>query len=206
MTLYGSTGKILEVNLTKNKISTIPPNKSDYKNYIGGSGLATKLLYPDFTKDLDPLSPENPLGFFNGPLVGTRTPNCGRHVVIAKSPATNIFGESNSGGKFGTYLKFLGYDGLIFRGKAEEPVSLTIIDEDINIESAKDHWGKNVFEVEKFLNEKYNKVSSFATIGVAGENLVKIAALMNDGDRAAGRTGLGAVMGSKNLKSIMKRN
>ncbi|MHA1737367.1 MAG: aldehyde ferredoxin oxidoreductase N-terminal domain-containing protein, partial [Candidatus Heimdallarchaeota archaeon] len=70
MTLYGSTGKILEVNLTKNKISTIPPNKSDYKNYIGGSGLATKLLYPDFTKDLDPLSPENPLGFFNGPLVG----------------------------------------------------------------------------------------------------------------------------------------
>ncbi len=206
MTLYGSTGKILEINLTKNKISTIPPNKSDYKNYIGGSGLATKLLYPDFTKELDPLSPENPLGFFNGPLVGTRTPNCGRHVVIAKSPATNIYGESNSGGKFGTYLKFLGYDGLIFRGKAEEPVSLTIIDEDINIESAKDHWGKNVFDVEKFLNEKYNKVSSFATIGVAGENLVKIAALMNDGDRAAGRTGLGAVMGSKNLKSIVLKS
>jgi len=206
MTLYGITGKILEVDLTKNKISKIPPNKSDYKSYIGGSGLATKLLYPDLTKELDPLSPKNPLGFFNGPLVGTRTPNCGRHVVVAKSPQTNIFGESNSGGKFGTFLKFLGFDGIIIRGKAEEPVSLTIIDEDINLESAKDLWGKNVFDVEKLLNEKYNKVSSFATIGVAGENLVKIAALMNDGDRAAGRTGLGAVMGSKNLKSIVLKS
>ncbi|HUT82936.1 MAG TPA: aldehyde ferredoxin oxidoreductase family protein [Candidatus Bathyarchaeia archaeon] len=203
MALNGNTGKVLEVDLTNEKISTMNPPKNDYREFIGGSGLAAKLIFNELTKELDPLSPENPLIFFNGPLVGTKVPNCGRHVVLAKSPLTNILGEANSGGKFGAYLKFLGYDGIIFRGKAKKPVMLMIFDKNIELIDATHLWGKNVFEVEKILKQRFEKVSSFATIGIAGEKLVKVAALMNDGDRAAGRTGMGAVMGSKNLKAIV---
>ncbi|NHJ38489.1 MAG: aldehyde ferredoxin oxidoreductase family protein, partial [Asgard group archaeon] len=125
------------------------------------------------------------------------------HVVCAKSPLTNIWGEANSGGKFGAYMKFLGYDGIIFRGKAEEPKALLIFNNDIALIDAAFLWGKNVFDVEKELEQRFEKISSFATIGVAGEKKVKVAAVMNDGDRAAGRTGMGAVMGSKNLKAIV---
>ncbi|MBN1328257.1 MAG: aldehyde ferredoxin oxidoreductase family protein [Candidatus Heimdallarchaeota archaeon] len=203
MTIKGNTGKVLEVDLTTEKISILNPLENDYKEFLGGSGLAAKLIYNDLTKELDPLSPENPLIFFTGPLVGTKVPNCGRHVVLAKSPLTNILGEANSGGKFGAYLKFLGFDGILIRGKAKSPVMLIIFDKNIEIIDAVHLWGKNVFEVEKILKQRYEKISSFATIGIAGEKLVKVAALMNDGDRAAGRTGMGAVMGSKNLKAIV---
>ncbi len=203
MTIFGNTGKILEVNLTEEKISTIKPDPEVYRKFIGGSGIAAHILFDRLSKDLDPLSPENPLGFFTGPLSGTKTPSCGRHVVCAKSPLTNIWGEANSGGKFGAYMKFLGFDGLVFTGKASEPKSLMIFDKDIAIVDAAYLWGKNVFDVEKELKQRFEKISSFATIGVAGEKQVKIASVMNDGDRAAGRTGMGGVMGSKNLKAIL---
>jgi aldehyde:ferredoxin oxidoreductase len=203
MDMNGNTGKILEIDLTSGKFNNIQPNKEDYQLFIGGSGLAAKLMYHQLTKELDPLSPENPLAFFTGPLTGTKVPNCGRHVVCSKSPLTKIWGEANSGGKFGTYLKFIGFDGLIFKGKAATPQALIIFDKDIALIDASFLWGKNVFDVEKELKHRFEKVSSFATIGVAGEKLVKYAAVMNDGDRAAGRTGMGAVMGSKNLKAII---
>jgi aldehyde:ferredoxin oxidoreductase len=203
MGLKGNTGKILVVNLSDEKFVTYNPSEDVYRQFIGGSGLAAKLLYKHLTKELDPLSPENYLAFVTGPLTGTKTPNCGRHVVCAKSPLTNIWGEANSGGKFGTYLKFVGYDGLVFHGKASSPKALMIIDKDIVLMNAQFLWGKNVFEVEKELKKRFEKMSSFATIGVAGEKQVKVAAVMNDGDRAAGRTGMGAVMGSKNLKAIV---
>ncbi|NHJ47490.1 MAG: aldehyde ferredoxin oxidoreductase family protein [Asgard group archaeon] len=203
MELKGNTGKILVVNLSDEKFVTYNPSKDDYRQFIGGSGLAAKLLYKHLTKELDPLSPENYLAFVTGPLTGTKTPNCGRHVVCAKSPLTNIWGEANSGGKFGTYLKFVGYDGLVFHGKASSPKILIIFDKEIALMDASFLWGKNVFDVEKELKQRFEKMSSFATIGVAGEKQVKVAAVMNDGDRAAGRTGMGAVMGSKNLKAIV---
>ncbi len=203
MTVYGNTGKILEVDLTNEKIKTTNPPEELYRKFIGGSGIAAALLYDSLTANLDPFAPENPLGFFTGPLVGTKVPNCGRHVVCAKSPATNIWGEANSGGKFGAYMKFLGFDGIIFRGKAKTPQLLLILDDDILLMDATYLWGKNIFEVEKELYHRFEKMSSFAAIGTAGEKLVKIAAVMNDGDRAAGRTGLGAVMGSKKLKTIV---
>ncbi len=206
MNFYGNTGKILEINLTTKKISILKPKEELYRLFIGGSGLAAAILFERLTKELDPLSPENPLGFFNGPLVGTKAPNCGRHVVCAKSPATNIWGESNSGGKFGAYMKFLGYDGIIISGKSPEKTYITIFDDQIEFHEASKLWGKGSFEVGDILEEKHEKISSYATIGKAGENLSTIASLMNDGDRAAGRTGLGTVMGSKNLKAIALRS
>lgn len=206
MNFFGNTGKILEIDLTTEKISTMKPKEELYRQYIGGSGLAAAILFDRLTKELDPLSPENPLGFFNGPLVGTKAPNCGRHVVCAKSPATNIWGESNSGGKLGAFMKFLGYDGMIFSGKSSKPTYITIFDDVIDFHDASELWGKGSFEIGDLLEEKHGKISSYATIGKAGENLSTIAALMNDGDRAAGRTGLGTVMGSKNLKAIALRS
>ena len=206
MNFYGNTGKILEINLTSQKTSITTPKEELYRKFVGGSGLAAAILFERLSADLDPLSPENPLGFFAGPLVGTKAPNCGRHVVCAKSPATNIWGEANSGGKFGAYMKFLGYDAIIITGKATKPIYITIIDDKIEFHDAKDLWGKGSFEVGDILQEKHGHISSYATIGQAGENLSTVAALMNDGDRAAGRTGLGAVMGSKNLKAIALRS
>ncbi|MBD3189714.1 MAG: aldehyde ferredoxin oxidoreductase [Candidatus Heimdallarchaeota archaeon] len=206
MTIKGNTGIILEIDLTTSNIKEVEIKSEHYRKYLGGSGLAAKLFYPLLSKDLDPLSPENPLGFFTGPLVGTRAPNCGRHVVCAKSPATGIWGESNSGGKFGSYLKFLGFDALIFKGKAKKPTILKIFDEEIELQEASDLWGKNVYAFEKAISDRFDKISSFACIGQAGENLVKVASVMNDGDRAAGRTGMGAVMGSKKLKGILLRS
>ncbi|MFW9924315.1 MAG: aldehyde ferredoxin oxidoreductase family protein, partial [Candidatus Thorarchaeota archaeon] len=202
MDIFGNTGKILEINLNTRENSILQLSDDIYRKYIGGSGIAAYVLFDRLTKELDPFSPENPLGFFVGPLVGTKIPNCGRHVVCAKSPATNIWGEANSGGKFGAFLKFLGYDGLIISGKCAKPTYLTLINDKIEFHDAKDLWGKGSFEVGEYLEEKHGKISSYAAIGVAGEKLVKYAALMNDGDRAAGRTGMGAVMGSKNLKAI----
>jgi aldehyde:ferredoxin oxidoreductase len=206
MTLLGNTGKILEINLTKEKTNIIKLGESAYRRFLGGSGLAAYLLYDKLTKQLDPLSAENPLAFFTGPLVGTKTPNCGRHVVCAKSPLTGIWGEANSGGKFGAYMKFLGFDGLLFTGKAKTPVYVTIFDEGIEIRDGNKLVGLDSFEVGKKLEQQHEKISSYACIGLAGENLVKIASVMNEGDRAAGRTGMGAVMGSKNLKAIALRS
>ncbi len=206
MNFFGNTGKILEINLTTKNVSILNPKEELYRQFVGGSGLAAAILFDRLTKELDPLSPENPLGFFAGPLVGTKAPNCGRHVVCAKSPATNIWGEANSGGKFGAYMKFLGYDGIIITGKSTKPTYITIFDDKIEFHEATDLWGKGSFEVGDILEEKHGKISSYATIGQAGENLSTIAALMNDGDRAAGRTGLGTVMGSKNLKAIALRS
>ncbi|MEA2069773.1 MAG: aldehyde ferredoxin oxidoreductase family protein [Asgard group archaeon] len=203
MEFNGSTGKILEIDLSTEKIIIKKPNYETYKQFLGGSGLAAALLYPYLSKALDPFDGKNPLGFFNGPLTGTRTPNCGRHVVCAKSPLTNIWGEANSGGKFGAYLKFCGYDGLIIKGKAKEPLLLHITNDDEKLISGSNLWGKNVFEVDDTLLQKYGKKISYATIGRGGENKVLFSSVMNEGDRAAGRTGLGAVMGSKKLKAII---
>mgnify|MGYP000704591833 CR=1 FL=1 len=199
----GYMGKILKVNLSASKISEEPLNMSFARMFLGGSGLACRILYDMIDKDTDPLGPDNPLIFMTGPLTGTLAPSCGRYVVCAKSPLTGIWGEANSGGKFGPMLKFSGYDGIVIIGRSEKPVYLSIINGSAELRPAEHLIGKTTFETQEIIAEEVGeKRVSVACIGPAGENLVKYAAIMNDGGRAAGRTGMGAVMGSKNLKAI----
>ena len=195
--------KILKINLTSKEISDINLETNEYELFIGGAGLAAKILYPMLNESIDPLGPENPLLFMAGSLAGTLAPNCGRHLVCARSPLTGIWGESNSGGFWGAELKLAGWDGILIIGKSQQPVYILVNDEHVEIKDAKNFWGKNVLETESAIKEELNipKVK-IASIGIGGENLVKFAAVMNDEGRAAGRTGMGAVMGSKNLKAI----
>lgn len=202
--MKGYKGKLLEVDLEKEKAKERELKEELAKKYLGGSGLAAKLLYNQITKDLDPLGPENPLAFINGPFVGGQVPSAGRHAVCAKSPLTGIWGESNSGGFFGTILKMAGYDGVIINGRAEDPVYISIVDEEAEIKDASENWGSGFYETQDALKEEAgSKRARVAAIGQAGENQVRYAAVMNDHGRAAGRTGMGAVMGSKNLKGIL---
>ncbi len=202
----GFWGKLLRVNLSNSTIveEEIPEEKM--KMYLGARGLGSKYLVDEVDPNVDPLSPENKLIFAPGPLSGTTAPTGGRYDVITKGPLTGTIAASNSGGFFGAELKFAGYDMVIIEGKAEKPVYLSIKDNEVKIEDASDLWGKDVHETTDLLLEKFgDKRAKVACIGPAGEKLVKFAAIMNDKDRAAGRTGVGAVMGSKNLKGIVVR-
>ncbi len=201
--LKGYIGKILQVDLAKGKFSTIPINEEWAKLFLGGSGYAARFLYDKLSKDLDPLSPENPLLFMTGPLTATPAPTAGRYIVCSKSPLTNIWGESSSGGQFGAEIKYAGYDGILFLNKSENPVYLLINGDNVELKDAKKLWKKDAFETqEKIKEENDSPTMKVAAIGIAGVNLVRFAAIMNDEGRAAGRTGMGAVMGSKNLKAI----
>jgi aldehyde:ferredoxin oxidoreductase len=203
---YGWNRKVLKVNLTTGNILTEPISEEILKNYLGGRGINIKVLYDTTNKDTDPLGPDNPLIFGTGPLTGTIVPSSGRHNITAKSPLTGILGDSNSGGFWGAELKQAGYDQIIITGKAERPVFLKIINEKVEICNAEHLWGKNVWETEKLIKEELRDDDvQIASIGQAGENLVKISGIMNNLSRAAGRTGMGAVMGSKKLKAVVVR-
>ena len=203
---YGWNRKVLKVNLTTGNIIIEPISEDILKNYLGGRGMNIKALYDTTNKNTDPLGPDNPLIFGTGPLTGTIVPSSGRHNITARSPLTGILGDSNSGGFWGAELKQAGYDQIIITGKAERPVYLKIINEKVEICNAEPLWGKNVWETEKLIKENLadNDVQ-IASIGQAGENLVKISGIMNNLSRAAGRTGMGAVMGSKKLKAVVVR-
>lgn len=200
----GYCGKILRVNLTDKTVSTLIPDEKDLKEFIGGAGLAVKLQYEMRTFDADPLSPENVLMLMTGPLTGTRAPSTSRLEFCARSPLTGIWGESNSGGRMATYLKYTGWDGVIIEGASEKPVYVKI---DVNggeIIDADEMWGKGCYEAQEMLEkEAGEKRVATAVIGPAGENLVKYACVQVDNSRHAGRTGMGAVMGSKKLKGIV---
>ena len=200
--MSGFMGKILRVNLTNGKISEEPLPREDARKFLGGSGLATKYLFDEVKKGTDPLGPENKLIFMTGPLTGTISPSSGKFNAVTKSPLTGLWGQSNSGGKWGRDFKKCGYDGLIIEGRSESPVYLVIEDDQVELRDAKEFWGKNVFETTGLMKERLGKKFNIACIGIAGENLVKYAAIMNDLHRAFGRGGFGAVMGSKNLKAI----
>ena len=201
--MNGYTGKIIRVDLT-NKIIKIEKLNMDYaKNYIGGRGLGSKYLCEEIDPQIDALSPENKLIFMTGPVTGTNATCAGRFNVVAKAPLTGTIGAGNTGGYFGPELKFAGYDGIIFEGKANNPVYLHINDDLVELKDAKHIWGKNVFETTDILLNENEEDAKVACIGPAGEKLVLFAAVMNDKDRAAGRSGLGAVMGSKNLKAVI---
>jgi aldehyde:ferredoxin oxidoreductase len=205
--MSGYMGKLLVVNLTNSELKDEPIDFTIAHDFVGGAGYAARYLYDELGPDTDPLGPDNPLMFMTGPLVGTRAPSCGRHEVCALSPLTGIWGESNSGGFWGAELKFAGYDGIVVRGRAEKPVWLSIVEgQPPTLHDASGLWGLDTYETQQRLRDELgDQKMRVASIGPAGENLVLYAAVMNDHGRAAGRTGMGAVMGSKNLKAIAVR-
>jgi aldehyde:ferredoxin oxidoreductase len=204
--MYGWTGKTLRVNLTERRASVEPTNERWAREFVGGRGLGARYLYEEVNPRVDPLSPENKLIFATGPLTGTNA-SCGaRYMVITKGPLTGTITTSNSGGHWGPELKFAGYDLLILEGRAGSPVTLWIEDDRVGIRDASHLWGKTVWETEDTLRAELGAPDAIvASIGPAGERGVLFACIMNDKHRAAGRSGVGAVMGSKNLKAIAVR-
>lgn len=201
--MYGNWGKFLRVNLSTGEVKVEEYEEELAKKWLGSRGLAIYFLLKEMDPKVDPLGPENKLILTPGPLSGTSAPTGGRYNVVTKSPATGFITMANSGGYFGAELKFAGWDGIIVEGKAEKPVYIYIKDEHVEIRDASHLWGKVVSETEEAIRKEIgSKKVRIALIGPAGENLVKFAAIMNDGHRAAGRAGVGAVMGSKNLKAI----
>ena len=199
----GNTGKTLLVDLSRDKIIIEPTNEEFAATYVGGSGYACRLALDHLTVSTEPLGPENVLIFATGPLVGTAAPNMGRHVVCARSPLTRLWGESYSGGLFGAKMKFAGFDVIIVKGRAAKPTYISVKDGKAELRKAAQLMGEDTQSTQALIKEELNDVTaSVSCIGKGGENLVKYAAIMNDWNRAAGRTGLGAVMGSKNLKAI----
>jgi aldehyde:ferredoxin oxidoreductase len=200
--MYGWTGTVLRVNLTKQTITREPTNLKDAKMFIGARGLATKLMFDEVDPNVDPLSPDNKLIIAPGPLSGTFAPSMGRYDVVTKGPLTGAIAASNSGGSFGPEVKFAGYDMIVFEGKAEKPVYIWIKDEQVEIRDASGLWGKSVPDTTDAVRAATDEDAKVACIGPAGEKLVLLANIMNEMHRAAGRSGVGAVMGSKNLKAI----
>ncbi|MDT8272438.1 MAG: aldehyde ferredoxin oxidoreductase family protein [Desulfomonilia bacterium] len=200
----GYAGKFLLVNLTDKSCTDFSVDDQILKKFIGGSCLAAKLFLDRYPVDVDPLAPECPLMIMTGPMVGSGFPGTSRFSICAKAPQTGIWGESACGGTFGPDLKRAGYDGIVIEGKAPSPVYLSITDEGPQIIDAAWLWGKDIYEVTNIFKEMNSSFKVLA-IGPAGENLVKIAAIGNDKGHFSGRTGLGATMGSKNLKAIVVR-
>lgn len=200
-------GKLLVVDLTTGDLYDETVDETAARDLVGGAGFAARYLYDRLPPGTDPLGPENILMFVTGPLVGTRAPSCGRYEVCGLSPLTGIWGESNSGGFWGPELRFAGYDGVVVRGRAERPVWLSIVDgQPPALHDAAGLWGLDSYESQERLRQELgDRRVRVACIGPAGENRVLFAAVMNDHGRAAGRTGLGAVMGAKNLKAIAVR-
>ncbi|MCW3975661.1 MAG: aldehyde ferredoxin oxidoreductase family protein [Candidatus Bathyarchaeota archaeon] len=201
----GYAGKFLRLNLTDKKATTLPLTKEMARMLIGGNGFAVKILYDELKAGIDPLGPENKVVFANGPIQGTIIPTAGRNVVASKSPATGGFFDSYGGGCFGPELKYAGYDGIIVEGQAKEPTYVTVNDDDIEFKDASHLWGKMTFETQEILRKEIGDPKIQITcIGPGGEKLVKFAAVIW-GARAAGRGGVGAVLGSKKLKAISVR-
>jgi len=202
----GWTGKRLRIDLSRGTTSVEEIGESYRKKWLGGRGFNSELLYREVGPDVDPLGPENLLIFGVGPLTGTFAPSSGRTTVTARSPLGGGFGDSNMGGHWGPELKFAGYDQLVISGKASKPVYLWIDDDHIEIRDASQIWGKLVLEADAMIKEELGSQEIHtALIGPAGENTVRYACIMSDVYRAAARSGMGAVMGSKNLKAIAVR-
>ncbi|NIP45262.1 MAG: aldehyde ferredoxin oxidoreductase [Gammaproteobacteria bacterium] len=195
--------KILRVNLSEGSSSIEPLNMEWAKAYLGERGLASKYLMESMDPKADAMSPENVLIFATGPLTGTMASTSGRYAVVTKGPLTNAIACSNSGGKFGAELKFAGYDLLILEGRAPDPVYLHIVNDHVEILPARELWGCTVWQTEEWIKARHqNPLLKIASIGVAGERGVRFACVVNDLHRAAGRSGVGAVMGAKNLKAV----
>ena len=204
--MKGFTGKILHVDLTHSSFEIEEPDEIFYRQYLGGSSFVAYYLLKLIPNDADPLGPENVLVFAGGPFTGVGVTGGGRNAVGALSPLSGGFGEAEAGGFFGNEMRRAGFDAIVIKGKAEKPVYLWIKDDNIEFRSAEKIWGKTTKDCQEILCEELgDKRIRFSSIGQGGENLVRYACIMNDISHAAGRTGLGAVMGSKNLKTIAIR-
>ncbi|HKZ87168.1 MAG TPA: aldehyde ferredoxin oxidoreductase family protein [Anaerolineae bacterium] len=202
---YGYSGAILRINLTDRRVTREPIDRKLCEDYVGGRGLTSYLLYREMDPAIDPLGPENKLMFGAGPLTGTGAVAASRYVVVCKSPLTGTIACSNSGGFFGPEMKFAGYDAIIFEGKAQKPVYVWINDEHVEIRPADHLWGKTPEEIDDAVRAATNPLTKVACIGPAGEKLSLLAGVVNDRQRLAARSGVGAVMGSKNLKAVAVR-
>ena len=202
--LYGYAGKVLRIDLSRGKIVKEDLRIDLLKAYLGGTGYAARILWEELDGGIDPLSPENKLIASTGVLTGTLTPCSGSIEFCFKSPLTGIFGQSRAGGRLGPKLKYAGYDFLIVEGAAEKPVYISVYDDEVEVRDASHLWGKTVHEASEIILEEIgNPDASIACIGPGGERLIRFASIMVDFDRAAGRCGGGAVMGSKKLKAIV---
>ncbi len=198
-----SQARILRVNLTERTTNSDPISPELMKDYLGGRGLGVKLLYDHLEPGTNPLSPENWLIFAIGPLTATSVPTAGRTAIITKSPLTGTILDSNVGGYLGPQIRRAGYAAIVFEGRATSPVYVWINEGEVEIRDAASVWGKDVEETTDFLIEATDSQAQVACIGPAGEHQVNLAAIMTDKHRAAGRGGVGAVMGSKNLKALV---
>jgi aldehyde:ferredoxin oxidoreductase len=203
--MYGWMGKILRVNLTNGEISKEDLSPEIAKNFIGGRGIGIKYLYDEIDPKIDALSPKNKLLMVTGPLTGTAAPGGSRYMVVTKAPLTGAIANSNAGGFFPAELKFAGYDLIIFEGKAKKPVYLWIENDRVELRDAEEIWGRDTYTTQDMIRAETDDNAKVACIGPAGENLVRFACIINDDGRAAGRSGVGAVMGSKNLKAVAVR-
>ncbi|MEM2080748.1 MAG: aldehyde ferredoxin oxidoreductase family protein [Candidatus Bathyarchaeia archaeon] len=203
MPVFGWNGVFLQVNLSKNKAVAESYDARLALNFLGGRGFAAKILWDRLKPGTDPLSPENKLVFAAGPLTGVGLPNSGKFVVAAKSPLTGGYGDGNIGSAAAVQMRKAGYDAVVIEGKAETPIILHIKDKTAEFVDAKDFWGLSTFETEAQLKSIYGQSAGIASIGPAGENLVKFATVISQEGRSGGRPGMGAVMGSKNLKAVV---
>jgi aldehyde:ferredoxin oxidoreductase len=203
--MFGWTGKVLRVDLKNLSSSVEDLDHKTATDYIGGLGLGVKYLYDEMDPAVDALSPENKLLFVTGPLTGTGAPAGNRYVVVTKSPLTGGIANATAAGDFATALKYAGYDMAIFEGKAAKPVYVYIDDDQVSFRDARELWGMATGETEQAVIAATAPDAKVSCIGPAGESLVRFACVMNDMGRAAGRSGVGAVMGAKNLKAIAVR-
>jgi len=201
--MFGWNGKLLHVNLSKGKAVIDKYAAEMAQSFLGGRGFAAKILWDELKPGIDPLSSQNKLVFAAGPLTGFAVPSSGKLVVAAKSPLTWGYGDGNVGTFAAVQMRKAGYDAVIIEGKAENPIVLLVRDESAEFLDARDLWGRGSFEAERKLAELYGRTAGTLCIGQAGENLVKYANIVSQEGRAGGRPGMGAVMGSKNLKAVV---
>jgi aldehyde:ferredoxin oxidoreductase len=203
--MRGYHNRVAWIDLSRREVQLKPLDEKDAMNFLGGSCLGAAYLARLTDGKTDPLGPENPLMFMTGPFTASGVPASSRHDVISLSPLTGIFGESNCGGAFGWQLKSCGYDGLVITGRSEKPVVLVIDPDRVTFRDSEDLWGMDVWAADERLKAEIDPEGVTALIGPAGERLVKIASISHDGrhTRAAGRCGMGAVMGSKRLKGLI---
>ena len=200
----GFYNKVLHINLNQRSFEEKVIDDEVYREYLGGKGLGTYLLLNNTKAGIDPLSEDNVLIFATGPATGTAVWGSSRYGVFTKSPLTGLYAESYAGGRVAEPLSSTGYDAIVIQGASKNPVYLEISDEDVKFHNASHIWGKDTYETEDIIHREVGvKNAGFAVIGPAGENLVRFACIENDYFRSAGRTGAGAVMGSKKVKGIV---
>jgi len=200
---YGWTGQILRVNLATGEIKKEALNKEWATEYLGARGLGTRYFIEEVSPKVDALGPDNHLIFATGATTGSLGTSTGRFEVVTKGPLTGTIAASNAGGLFGPELKFAGYDMVIFTGVSKKPVYLYINDDQVELRNAEHLWGKSTYETTDTVIQETNPDVKVSCIGPGGENMARIACIMNDKDRATGRSGVGAVMGSKKLKALV---